>query len=179
MGSKDVPRYIITDSVVLISASLREAEPLPRARVSALLLTTTCCHNRGAQGRKAFHTAQMCAALWATAGRLRWNCWLTRRTALRGLPVFALSEDLCDLCSQGQWCGWWVRGVCAHRLFKKCIETVQKANTRSQVHHRVTDAVQILSAPLLPWEADGHSQHNLGSLAFWFPVGFSQWEALI
>lgn len=46
-----------------------------------------------------------------------------------GTSSICVSEDLCDLCSQGQWCGWWLRGIYAHRLFKKCIETVQKANT--------------------------------------------------
>ena len=94
-----------------------------------------------------------------------------------GTSSICVSEDLCALCSQGQGCGWWVRGVCAHRLFKKCIE--RTANTRSQVRPQVTDAVQTHSALLLPWEADSHRQYNLGSLAFWFRVGFSQWETLI
>ena len=51
---------------------------------------------------------------------------------------------------------------------------VLKATTESQVHCRFTDAVQIHSALLLPWNADVYREHNLGSPAFWFPVWFTQ-----
>lgn len=61
---------------------------------------------------------QMCAASWATAGRLRWNCWLTRRTcpcgdfqylrlsqicAISVLRVNGVGSEGC-LCTQAIWC---------------------------------------------------------------------------
>lgn len=179
MGSKEVPSCIITGSVVLISAFLLcEAAPLPHAPAcehfcSQPRVVTT----GGAQGRKAFHKQPKCA--WLSGQHQGGSDELLADGLHRpvGTSSICVSEDLCALCSQGQGCGWWVRGVCAHRLFKKCIE--RTANTRSQVRPQVTDAVQTHSALLLPWEADGHRQYNPGSLAFWFRVGFSQWETLI
>lgn len=168
MGSKEVPRCIITGSVVLISAFLLcEAASLPHA---------PACEHFCSQPRVVTTRGPKAGRHSTNSPNVRGSLGNTREAQTElladglhrpvGTSSICVSEDLCELCSQGQGCGWWVRGVCAHRLFKKCIEMVQTASTRSQARHRVTDAVQIHSALLLPWEADGHRQHNLGPLAF-------------
>lgn len=96
-----------------------------------------------------------------------------------GTSSICVSGDLRKLHSQGQGCGWWVRGVCACRLFKKCTEMVQKASSHEVKF--VTESLTLCRS-ILPFSCPGRLTATDSTT--WAPwpsgvlLGFSQWEAL-
>lgn len=168
MGSKDVPRYIIIDSVVLISASLREAEPLLRPCVC------TSAHNhvlsqQGCLRQEGIPLQPRCARPLGNGREAQMELLADAPHRPCGDFQYLRCQRICAISApQGQWCGWWVRGVCAHRLFKSASRRCKR-----QIHEVkfITKSLTLCRSfrPLsCPGRLDGHSQHNLGS----WPSGF-------
>ena len=133
-GSKEVQRCIIPASVVRISASLLcETAPLTRAPAclhfrSQPRVVATGGRGGGKAGRHSTNSPDVRGSL-GNAREAQTELLADGPQHPAGTSSICVSEDLRKLRSQGQSCGWRVRGVCACRLFKKCIEMVQKASS--------------------------------------------------